>query len=311
VTPYLSILLIAAAFACGLFAILAVGMIVSGRRSTAEKIERRIGLEEAPVGEFPAEILARDAGGWFDRRFYQLLAESGLSISPLAVLSLMLGMAAVAGGIAWVITENMGAVVAAALVGFWPPLLGIRWARGRRVRAMETLMPSALDQLADCLHGGQTLEQAAESVSLQTASPLKEEFGHCVQLLRMGQSPVAVMDRLSRRIPLPELRLFATAVLVHRQTGGNLAQLTARLAVSARDRQEWRRHLGGLTVTGRYSALGLVACAAIGLAVLSIGRPEYTEMFLTHPKGPVFLAVAAVLMIVGAIWMSRVIRVNY
>ena len=76
----------------------------------------------------------------------------------------------------------------------------------------------------------------------------------------MGQSPVAVMDRLSRRIPLPEFRLFATAVLVHRQTGGNLAQLTARLAVSARDRQEWRRHLAAQTVTGRYSALGLVAC---------------------------------------------------
>ena len=102
----------------------------------------------------------------------------------------------------------------------------------------------------------------------------------------MGQSPVAVMDRLSRRIPLPEFRLFATAVLVHRQTGGNLAQLTARLAVSARDRQEWRRHLGAQTVAGRYSAMGLVACGAVGLTVLSMSRPEYTRFFLTHPRGP-------------------------
>src|SRR5208282_3541597 len=184
-----------------------------------------------------------------------LLAESGLSISPLAVLSLMLGTSLVAGAIALVSTESMGAVVAAALVGFWPPLVWVMWVRNRRIRAMEILMPGALDQLADCLHSGQTLEQAAESVSLQTASPLKEEFGHCVQLLKMGQSPVAVMDRLSRRIPLPEFRLFATAVLVHRQTGGNLAELTGRLAVSARDRQEWRRHLGAQTVAGRYSAI--------------------------------------------------------
>src|SRR5208282_5023458 len=255
VTPYLPILLIATAFAAGMCAVLAVGMIVFGRRWVDEKIERRIGLEDAARGEIPVEMLARDAGGGFDHFFYQLLAESGLSISPLAVLSLMLGTSLVAGAIALVSTESMGAVVAAALVGFWPPLVWVMWVRNRRIRAMEILMPGALDQLADCLHSGQTLEQAAESVSLQTASPLKEEFGHCVQLLKMGQSPVAVMDRLSRRIPLPEFRLFATAVLVHRQTGGNLAELTGRLAVSARDRQEWRRHLGAQTVAGRYSAI--------------------------------------------------------
>jgi len=309
--PYLPILFIAAAFAFGLFAVLAVGMIVLGRRSVAEKIERRIGLEDLAAGELPVEILARDAGGWFDRHFYQLLAESGLSISPLAVLLLMIGSAAVAGGIALVGTENLGLVAAVGLVGFWPPLAWIRWVRGRRIRAMERLMPGALDQIADCLHGGQTLEQAAESVSLQTPSPLKEEFGHCVQLLKMGQSAVAVMDRLSRRIPLPEFRLFATAVLVHRQTGGNLAQLTSRLAVSARDRQEWRRHLGAQTVTGRYSALGLLACGAVGLTVLSVSRPEYAGFFWTHPRGPTFLAAAVALMVLGGMWVAHVVRINY
>lgn len=309
--PYLPILLMVAAFAAVVFAVLAVGMIVLGRASVAEKIERRIGLEEAATDDVPAEILARDAGGGFDRYFYQLLAESGLSISPLAVLSLMIGMSLVAGGIAFVATENLGVVAVAALVGFWPPLAWIMWVRSRRIRAMERLMPGALDQMADCLHGGQTLEQAAESVSLQTDSPLKEEFGHCVQLLKMGQSPVAVMDRLSRRIPLPEFRLFATAVLVHRQTGGNLAQLTSRLAVSARDRQEWRRHMGAQTVAGRYSALGLVGCGIIGMAVLSLSRPEYTGFFLTHPRGPAYLAVSIVLLIIGTIWIARVIRVNY
>ena len=229
----------------------------------------------------------------------------------MALLSLMIGMSLVAAATAFVWTENMGVIAGAALVGFWPPLLVVRFIRARRVRAMETLMPGALEQMADCLRSGQTLEQAAESVSLQTASPLKEEFSHCVQLLRMGQSPVAVMDRLSRRIPLPEFRLFATAVLVHRQTGGNLAELTGRLAVSARDRQEWRRHLGAQTVTGRYSAIGLVACGAIGLTVLSMNQKEYAGFFWTHPRGPGFLAVAVVLIIIGAIWISRVVRVNY
>jgi tight adherence protein B len=176
---------------------------------------------------------------------------------------------------------------------------------------METLMPIALDQIADCLLSGQTLEETMETVSLQSPSPLREEFGHCLRLLKMGQSPVAVMDRMSRRIPLPEFRLFATAVLVHRQTGGNLARLTSRLAISARDRQEWRRHLGSQTIAGRYSALGLLVCGAVGLTVLSMSRPEYTQVFLTHPRGLLYLAVAVVLIVVGSIWISRVIRIRY
>ena len=308
-TNYLPVLQIAGGFVVGVCAVLVVGLFVLRRQSVTEKIERRIGLDDA-AGEPPVEMLARDANGWFDRHFYQLLAESGLSLSPLAASLLMAGTAVVAGGIVLAWTENLGAAVVAALAGYWPPLLWIRWVRNRRIRAMERLMPGALDQLADCLHGGQTLEQAAESVSLQTAAPLREEFGHCVQLLKMGQSPVAVMDRLSRRIPLPEFRLFATAVLVHRQTGGNLAQLTARLAISARDRQELRRHLGAQTVTGRYSALGLVACGLVGMTVLSVSRPQYTGFFLTHPKGPGFLAVAVVLIISGMIWIARVVRIN-
>ena len=308
---YLPILFIATAFAGGLCAVWAVGMIFLGRQSRTANIERRIGLVESPVGDVPLENLARDADGRFDRFFYRTLAESGMEISPVTVLLMMLGGAIVAGGIAYVATENVGAVVAAALVGFWPPLLWILWVRRRRMIAMENFLPLALDQIADCLHSGQTLEETMDTVSLQTPSPLKEEFGHCLRLLKMGQSPVAVLDRMSRRIPLPEFRLFATAVLVHRQTGGNLARLTSRLAISARDRQEWRRHLGAQTITGRYSALGLIVCGVVGLTVLSVSRPEYTEIFLTHPKGLWYLTVAVALIVIGSVWISRVVRVHY
>ena len=83
-TPYLPVLLIVAAFALGVCAVLVVGRLVLGRQSVIEKIDRRIGLEDAAAGEPPVEILARDADGWFDRYFYQLLAESGLALSPLA-----------------------------------------------------------------------------------------------------------------------------------------------------------------------------------------------------------------------------------
>ncbi len=307
----LAILAIVATFIAIVLAVLSVGMTLLNRQETEERIQQRIGGEDAVPGEIPAEIMARDADGWIDRKFYQLAADAALPFSPLTAMLLVAGSGIVLGGIVLVLTEEPGWAIVAAVAGFALPMAWYMFRRSRRMAAMEKLMPGALEQLADCLHSGQTLEQSAETVSMQSPTPLKEEFGHCVSLLRMGQSPVAVMDRMSRRIPLPEFRLFATAVLVHRQTGGNLARLTSRLAISARDRQEWRRHLGSQTVAGRYSAIGLVACGIIGYTVISYSRPQYTEFFFNHPSGPRFLAIAIGLVILGTIWISRVIRVSY
>ena len=144
----------------------------------------------------------------------------------------------------------------------------------------------ALDLLADGLHAGQTLEQGAELVAARTPAPLNEEFGYSVSLLKLGHSPVAVMERMARRIPLPEFQVFAMAVLVHRQTGGNLATLTSRLAGSARDRQEFFGHLGAQTVAGRYSAIGLVIVAIWGWPPSCICVRSTLEFFLQHELGP-------------------------
>jgi tight adherence protein B len=210
-----------------------------------------------------------------------------------------------------VITEQPIVGFIAGFSGMAIPVIYWLVVRARRLAAMRRLMPDALDQLADALYGGLTLDQAAEMVSLQTPAPLKQEFAHMVSLLEMGQAPAAVMDRMARRVPVPEFRLFATAVQVHRLTGGNLAQLTTRLAASARDRLEWDRHLGAQTVTGRWSAIGMVLCGIIGFTVLSFTRPQYTEFFVTSGTGQRLLFCSFALMVIGAIWIARVVRVRY
>ena len=307
----LTILVVATTGIAVALAFLAIGVTVLNRQVSDERMQRRIGGDDAAPNEVPAEILARDANGWVDRRFYQLVSDAALPFTPGTALLLVAGSGLVLGGIVLVLTEEPGWALLAMLGSFALPMLAFMIRRSFRIAAMEKLLPGALEQLADCLHGGQTLEQSAELVSVQTPSPLKEEFGHCVSLLRMGQSPVAVMDRMARRIPLPEFRLFATAVLVHRQTGGNLARLTARLAISARDRQEWRRHIGSQTIAGRYSAIGVVVCGVVGFTILSIWQPQYTAFFLKDPKGWQFLVAACALVVVGTFWVSRIVRINY
>jgi tight adherence protein B len=143
------------------------------------------------------------------------------------------------------------------------------------------------------------------------SGPIKVEFDQAEKQFQLGHTPLAILDRLAKRIPLSEFRIFATAVLVHRKAGGNLAALTERLSHTARDRQEIRGHLMAVTAGSRLSAFGMVIGSSIGLAVLAWLEPEYLSIFFTHRLGPTLLTIAATLQLLGVFWVWRVLRVNY
>ena len=152
------------------------------------RIAERMGIEEDDA-ETPVEFLARDADSWFDRYFYQLLLDAGSEMSPAAALAIIGGAGLVVGATAMVFTEQPIIGFLAGLCGMAVPVIFWIVLRSFRIAAMRRLMPDALDQMADALYGGLTLDQAAEMVSLQTPKPLKQEFTYCVSLLEMGQAP--------------------------------------------------------------------------------------------------------------------------
>ena len=104
---------------------------------------------------------------------------------------------------------------------------------------------------------------------------------------------------------------ITTAVLVHRQTGGNLALLADRLAASARDRGEFLGHVRAVTAGSRVSVIGLTVGTVIALGILAWLRPEYLTQFLNHPMGPGLLMVAGALQIAGIVWVWRVLKVHF
>ena len=272
--------------------------------------QRRLG-NGFPKPEPAPELLARDATNWLDRSFYLLLEQSGSQLSVGTALTICAAFAVVGCTLGLVLLEHILAGAAGLVLGTLLPLLWWKWQQARRLKKMQKSLPGALDLLADGLHAGQTLEQGAELVATRMPPPLNAEFGHSVSLLKLGHSPVAVMERMARRVPLPEFQVFAMAVLVHRQTGGNLATLTSRLAGAARDRLEFLGHLGAQTVAGRYSAIGLVLAALVGVTVLMFMRPQYLDFFLTHELGPAMLVVSGLLLLAGSFWIWRVTDVKY
>jgi tight adherence protein B len=299
-------------FAAVTIAVIAVALLVRDLKRPDEQLQRRLGLD---LQEEQA-ALARSAfgpkpSGRIDRAFYRLVEESGSKLEGQAALALVAGLAIVGCAVPLVLLESLLAAAVATVLSAALPILWWMFRRWRRLRAMRRCLPETLEMLADGIRAGQTLEQAAELVGVQGTSPLKEEFGYCAKQLELGHSPVAVLTRMARRVPLPEFKIFATAVVVHRQTGGNLALLAQRLASSARDRAEFHGHVRAVTAGSRLSVIGLIVGTMVALALLAGIRPEYVKAFVDNDLGPTILMISAGLEIVGLIWVWRILKVSF
>lgn len=250
-------------------------------------------------------------GGRIDRAFHALIEGSGRDIDQQTAMAIVAASAIVGCAAPLLLLESLLAGAIGLLVGFSLPLGWWAFCRARRLLAMRNNLPETLELLADSIRAGQTLEQAANLVATSVPAPLNEEFSHCVAQLKLGQPPVAVMQRMSWRIPLPEFRIFTTAVVVHQQTGGNLSLLAHRLAASARDRQQFFGHIRAVTAAGRFSVVGLTVGTFVAVGILAWIRPEYLEAFVSHPQGPSLLLTAAALQLAGIIWVWQTLKVRF
>lgn len=282
--------------------------LLSRRRS---RLERRLGLG-ASEDESAIDLLEQErAEGGIDDWFFTLVEQSGSRLDRPTATALVAACAISGCAIPLALWDSMLGAALGMLALVSCPILVWMFHRHRRRKSMRKHLPETLDLIADALHGGRTLEQAAEMVAAETPGPLGQEFAFAAAQMQLGHASTAVMDRMVRRIPLAEFRILATAVLVHQRTGGNLALLAQRMAAASRDRAQFAGHLSAVSASGRLSAIGLCAGAFMALLLITWIQPGYLEKFLTHDLGPVLLLAAATLQTLGLIWVWRILRVQY
>lgn len=291
--------------------VVAAAMLIADLRRSDEHVARRLGLAGEGASGGSIALAPQDRPGRIDRWFYRLVETSGSRLDAQSALALVAGLAVAGAAVPLVLIENplvaaAGLLLATAAPLSWWTVRGIL-----RFRAMQKALPDTLEMLAEEVRAGQTLEQAAAAVAGQGPEPLRTEFQYCAAQFRLGHSPVAVLERMARRIPVPEFKIFTTAVMVHRQTGGNLALLAERLARSARDRSEVQGHVRAVTAGSRFSVIGLTLGTLLALAMLASLRPEYLMAFRDHAMGVRLLVMAGALQVVGILWVARILRVTF
>ena len=184
------------------------------------------------------EFAPEEPTGDIDAAFFRLVEESGTTLDMATALAHGRSAAAIVGlAIPLVLFENLlGAAGGMVLGAAIPDRVPDASSAGGGSRNMRKQLPYALQAVADAVRSGQTLSEACELVSKEIKGPLGQEFGYAHRSSSWAIRPIGVMNRMVRRVPLPEFRIFATAVVVHRRAGGNLSLLTERMSKAAHDK---------------------------------------------------------------------------
>ena len=289
-------------FAAGTSGVLAVGLLLRDlfRQPKDPEQDRHLSL-----------LPPQPTGGRLDLAFYRMVEESGLAIDGLTAMMIVFGGGIVGLGVGLVLMNHLLAAALGLVIGCIVPLVVIAFMRWWRIGKMRKELPDALQIVADSIRSGQTLEESLDMTARDVKGPLSAEFAWGRSQFQLGHSPLSIMQRMVRRIPLQEFRVFATAVVVHRRAGGNLSLLTERMARSARERQEIRGHMLAATAGSRLSAIGMILGSIIAMSVLAWLEPDYVAKFAEHELGPPLLALAIGLQLVGTIWVWRVVREDF
>jgi tight adherence protein B len=188
------------------------------------------------------------------------------------------------------------------------PIAFVAFKRSRRLHKFEELFPEALDLLGRAVRAGHAFTTGLEMISKECAEPLAGEFRTAFEEQNFGLPLRDALLNLTERVPLIDVRFFVTALLIQKETGGNLAEILDGLARVIRDRFRIYREVQVRTAQGRLTAGILIALPIMMLLILSALNPKYVGVLFTDPKGPIVLAVAAIMQVIGSAILWKIIH---
>jgi tight adherence protein B len=246
----------------------------------------------------------------FAHRIDQLLVQSGMKWSVETFL-LWSGAALLAGAFLvaqWPLPLALRAGVA--LLFSMIPLVLVRRARARRLAHIEEQLPEAADFIARALRAGHSFTNVLQIVGNELPEPLSGEFRIAREEINYGVPMSEALHNLAARIPLTDLRYLIIAILIQRETGGNLAEILGNISQIIRGRLKLAAQVRVLSAEGRMSAwvLGLLPFGVAG--VLLLINPNYIKPLWTDPTGIRMLWYALVMIVFGVMWLRKVIRIR-
>jgi tight adherence protein B len=241
----------------------------------------------------------------------KILEQSGTSWSMTKFLSATAGFF-VAAFAALLLLPQLPLTIALliALVVSTLPFLYIVNKRNGRTRKMEQQLPDALDLMSRALKAGHALSSALQMVGDEARDPIRAEFRIVHDEINYGVAVETALTNLANRVPSTDMRFFVIAVLIQRETGGNLTEVLGNLSALIRERLKLLGKVQVLSAEGRMSGWVMGLMPFVVALAINIINPTFMSILWTDPMGMKIIYGMLFLMAMGGLWMRKIIRIR-
>lgn len=235
-------------------------------------------------------------------------ADTSLTVGRLLLVSAVMGAGGVGLGAVLGIYPALLPVVAIFMGAL--PLLWVLFRRRKRLKTFASQLPDALEMLSRSLRAGQSLGFGFNMVSEEMSAPIGKEFGRAFEEQNLGVPLEETLESLTDRIPNLDLKFFVTAVVLQRQTGGDLAEILDKIGALIRDRFRIWGQVQALTGEGRLSGVVLLALPFVLFIAVYQLNPDYISVLFTDTMGKKMLAVAIFMQVLGALVIRKIVNIK-
>lgn len=301
-------------------ALLVATWLLTARRAPRRRLAREVGPLGVPAATASAlSGVAERATAFADRvlsqrgrsgRLNAALEQAGLNVRPGEFVVAVASVGIAGAAATWLLYGPLVAVAVAAAVPAAARAL-LSTLRARRQRRLADQLGDTLQLLAGALRSGHGLAQALDMVTREAESPTAEEFHRVIVEARLGRDLSDALDAMASRAGNEDFEWVVQAIRIHREVGGDLAEILDRVGETIRDRNRIRGQVRSLTAEGRLSAIILMALPfLVGTWMWFTNRPYVSELF-DRPAGRTILGVGVLLMAVGAAVLRRLVRPEF
>ena len=240
----------------------------------------------------------------------KMLAQGNVDIRAGNFLMLCAVASLILGAIAFIAGRNLIFGWAGALLGFFVPYAYASHMRTRRFQKFEEKFPEAIDTLSRAVRAGHAFTTALEMIASELAEPVAGEFRQLYEEQKFGLPVRDALINLTERVPLVDVKFFVTAVMLQRETGGNLAEILDNLSYVIRERFKILRQVRVHTAQGRLTMFLLMALPPTIVVFMQVLNPGFIQPLFTDPLGHTLIVAGIALQTMGYFVIRKIIRIQ-
>jgi tight adherence protein B len=279
---------------------------IAARRGSTEEVEI---LRDELLSGIPMlnRVLSRWSRG---SRLQMLLEQAGTKLRPGKFLLVCACAGAAGGCIAFVWTLSLFAFAFGAVLGVATPVGYVFFTRRKRFKKFEALFPQAIELLVRSTRAGHPFTTSMEMIGTELAEPIAGEFRRIHEEQKFGLPIREALLNLAERVPIIDVKFFVTALMLQRETGGNLAEILEQLSHVIRERFRILRQVRVYTAQGRLTMMLLMALPPGLVLFMSVTNPDFMRPMLVDPMGHFLIVMGISLQTIGFFLIRRIIEIK-